>query len=149
MFRLLFYTAAFALVLATTACETANIAAGVEPQHTPTTYVKANDGWRLTQAQRQEVRPGFDVEALERFLGHVTPELRDSLFVAFTMPRGNEVQELWYVGDPALQELLEEVWAPKWDRVPLTEIEADRTERPGKRLAIQRRRQAAEVRRTP
>jgi hypothetical protein len=149
MFSPSLYTAAFALVVAASACETANIAAGVEPQHTPTTYVKADDGFRLTQAQRQEVRPGFDVEALERFLGHVPPELRDTLFVAFRMPRGNEVQELWYVGDPALQELLEEVWAPKWDRVPLAEIEADRTERPGKRLAIQRRRQAGEVSRTP
>jgi hypothetical protein len=127
--------------LTLTACETANMAAGgVDPNYTPLVMVRRDAGFRLTEVQRQQVRPGFDLDALERLLAHVPAERRDSLFVAFSAPQGNEVRELWYLGDPALQELLEQVWAPVWDRVPLSVIEADKSERPGKRLAIERRR---------
>lgn len=130
-----------AACLALAACETANLAAGgPDPQYTPLVLVRRDAGFRLTELQRRQVRPGFDLDALERLLAHVPAEHRDSLFLAFRAPRGNEVRELWYLGDPALQELLEQVWAPQWDRVPLAVIEADQSERPGKRVAIERRR---------
>lgn len=127
--------------LSLTACETANVAAGgPDPRYTPLVMMRGDVTFRLTDAQRDQVRPGFDVDALERLLAHVPAERRDSLFVTFTIPTGNEVRELWYLGDPALQELLEVVWVPMWDRVPTQVIEADKSERPGKRLAVERRR---------
>ena len=134
-------TAFVVAALTLTACETANVAAGGPDLHyTPLVMVRQDVTFRLTEAQRQQVRPGFDVDALERLLAHVPAERRDSLFVTFTAPTGNEVRELWYLGDPALQELLEVVWAPMWDRIPTEVIEADKSERPGKRLALERRR---------
>jgi len=96
--------------------------------------------FRLTQQDRKRLRPGFDVSALEKLLGHIPASRRGELLSYFLRPETSEIRELWYIGDPVLQELLEEVWAPTWDRVPDSEIAADTSQRPGKGLALQRRR---------
>jgi hypothetical protein len=105
----------------------------------PLVKLERDPTYRLPDAERQRIRRRFDLDALERLLAHVAPEHREELQECFRIPDGNEVRELWHVGDPELQEMLEEVWAPTWDRVPLEAIEADRTPRPGKRLALARR----------
>ncbi|HEX8696798.1 MAG TPA: hypothetical protein VF746_30545 [Longimicrobium sp.] len=121
------------------ACETANTTTNMKDFH-PTVMVQRDASYRLTETERQQIRRGFDMEALERLLSHVRPEQRDSLLAAFRIPRSGEAfQELWYLGDPGLQEILEEVWAPVWEHRTVEEIEADETDRPGKRLAIARR----------
>lgn len=96
--------------------------------------------YRLPVSERQRMRRGFDLDALERLLAHVAPERREEILECFRIPDTNQVHELWRIGDPELQEMLEEVWAPAWDRVPLAAIESDTSERPGKRLAAARRR---------
>lgn len=126
--------------LGSAGCETVNYATGpADPRATTLHMVPTDSTFHLTEAQRNDVRWGFDVDALERLLAHVPPQYRDNLFQAFRIPEGNEVRELWYIGDPGLQEMLEEVWAPAWERVPVAKIDADTSGRPGKRIAAARR----------
>ncbi len=106
----------------------------------PLTKVERDPEFRLAEAERQRLRRRFDHDALEKLLAHVPPERREGILECFRIPEGNEVQELWYIGDPELQAILEEVWAPMWAGRTVAEIEADETERPGKRLAIDRKR---------
>lgn len=127
-------------ITAANACESASVAARVDLHYTPLRAVSPDARFHLTAAQREQVRRGFDVEALERLLARVPPEHRDSVFQAFRVPRGKQVRELWYIDEPVLQELLGEVWAPTWDRMPLSEVEADSSGRPGKEAAVRRRR---------
>jgi hypothetical protein len=105
----------------------------------PLEKVERDPNFRLTETDRQQLRRFFDLDALERLLSHVPPEHRPEIIQAFQLPTNNEVRELWYLGDPELQEMLEEVWAPFWQRMPLDAVKADDSERPGKRLAIARR----------
>jgi hypothetical protein len=105
----------------------------------PLEKVERDPNFRLTDADRQQLRRFFDLDALERLLSHVPSERRPEILQAFQIPTDNEVRELWYLGDPELQEMLEEVWAPFWQRMPLESVEADDSDRPGKRLAIARR----------
>jgi len=106
---------------------------------TTLTKVERDPDFRLMEAERQRLRRRFDHDALERLLAHVSPEHREGILECFRI-EGNEVRELWYIGDPELQSILDEVWAPLWMGRTVEEIEADETERPGKRLAIERKR---------
>ena len=129
------------LVLSLTACETANVATGVmEPRHVEEMRMVQHDtSFHLSATERAQIRRGFDVDALERLLASVPTTRREEILSAFRIPTGNKTEELWYIGDPGLQELLEAVWAPYWDRVPLAQIDKDDSGRPGKRLARERR----------
>jgi hypothetical protein len=112
-----------------------------EPMTTlPLTKVERDPDFRLTEGERQRLRRRFDHDALERLLAHVPPERREGILECFRIPEGNEVRELWFIGAPELQSILDEVWAPIWMGRTVEEIEADETERPGKRLAIERKR---------
>jgi hypothetical protein len=106
---------------------------------TPLQKVERDPAFRLTDADRERMRRFFDLDALERLLSHVPPERRPEILESFQIPQSNEVRELWFIDDPELQEMLEEVWAPFWMRMPLETVEMDDSERPGKRLAIARR----------
>jgi hypothetical protein len=111
-----------------------------EPMTTPPlTKVERDPEFRLTESERQRLRRRFDHDALERLLAQVPPEQREGILECFRIPEGNEVRELWYIGDPDLQSILDEVWAPLWMGRTVEEIEADETERPGKRLAVERK----------
>lgn len=140
MQRLQPLTAIAVLALAIAACESANLAARLEdPHYTRLALVNRDERFHLTATQRHMVRRGFNADALERLLARIPPEHRDSVYQAFAVPRGNQVRELWYIDDPALQALLEQVWAPVWDGLSIDQIKADRSGRPGRNLAIQRR----------
>jgi hypothetical protein len=124
-----------------TACETFNrTPIMTDPDFKPLTMVARDRGFRLSEQERRQIRPGYDVDALERLLAHVEADQREEILECFRIPVNNETHELWYIGDPGLQELLEEVWAPYWNPSSTRDIEADTSERPGKRIALERRR---------
>jgi hypothetical protein len=128
------------LVLAS-ACDTTGRALGpMQPQPRELHIIPRDPAFHLIRQDRQRLRPGFDADALETLLAHIPAASRDEIVSYFMKPESPEIKELWYIGDPALQEFLEAVWAPMWDHVPEAQIAADTTQRPGKRLALQRRR---------
>lgn len=96
--------------------------------------------YRIPRSEIAKVRPGFDTAALERLLGMIQPEQRDAILADFQRPKpGEAVTETVFFGDPELQQVLEEVWAPVWDRVPQEVLERDQSDRPGKAIARARR----------
>jgi len=77
--------------------------------------VPVDPDFRLTAKQRREVRPLFDADALETFLAALPQARRNETFDLFRRRRpGDAVPLLTDVGGGALQELLDEVWAPRW-----------------------------------
>jgi hypothetical protein len=96
--------------------------------------------FRLSAEQRASVQPGFDVDALERLLASVHPDLRMSILSDF-QPQPPDV----FLGpmkfeDPVLQALLDEVWAPRWEAVPDDRLDDPELSRyPGHRIAKARR----------
>jgi hypothetical protein len=102
--------------------------------------------FRLTPEERASVREGFDVDALERLLAAVEPEVRPGLLHDFQLPDPGELEPGEFVtpptrmGDPALQPLLDEVWASAWERFAPDALDDDGMNYPGKEIARQRRR---------
>ena len=96
---------------------------------------------------RAKVRPGFDADALERLLANVEPAVRPILLEPFLQPQSGEPAEnLVRMGDPSLQPLLDEVWAPMWDLLPSHAIDTETKDFPGRELARQRRAQKGKAR---
>ena len=97
--------------------------------------------YRLSKEERAKVQEGFDVDALQRLVGMVRPDMRQELFVHFQVgeevgpQRGRIVQ----MNDPELQRVLEEVWAPMWDDVPDEDLDVTNDPLPGRTVAKQRR----------
>ena len=97
--------------------------------------------YRLTPEERASVRPGFDVDALERLLAAIEAGARPVLLESFQTPApGGRVRNTVKMGDPALQPLLDEVWAPVWLARParLRKHYPDDDQWPGLALARQR-----------
>jgi hypothetical protein len=96
--------------------------------------------FRLTPRERANIRPGYDVDALERLLAAVIPPVRPGLLSGFTMPKDptQRVGITVKMGDPSLQPLLDEVWAPMWELHP-DMIDAETKDYPGREIAKQRR----------
>ena len=97
--------------------------------------------YRLSDEDRAKVQEGFDVDALERLVGMVRPDMRQELLVHFQVgeeegPRRGRIVQM---NDPELQRVLEEVWAPMWDGVPDEVLEATSGPFPGRGVAKQRR----------
>lgn len=89
--------------------------------------VPVDPDFRLSAEQRRELRPLFDADALETFLAALPPERRNETFDLFRRRQpGDRVPLLTDVGGGPLQELLDEVWAPRW----LTSPEQLRTDPP-------------------
>lgn len=112
------------------------------PEPHPMRLSAPEPGFRLSDADRAEILAGFDVEALERLLGMTRPDLRGEILKHFQKRKnGERLGILVRVADPDLQQVLEEVWAPKWDEVNATdaEIEANAFGFPGREIARQRR----------
>lgn len=131
----------FSFTLAASACETFNRSPIMtDPDFKPLAMVRRDHEFRLSEGERRRVRPGYDVEALERLLSHVQADRREEILECFRIPTDNVTHQLVYLGDPGLQELLEEVWAPYWERASTEDILADTSDRPGKRIALERRR---------
>jgi hypothetical protein len=103
--------------------------------------------FRLTLEDRARLKPGFDLDALERLLANVAPEWRDDLLAPFLIPPPHlqKITVLVKILDPALQLLLDEVWAPMWDQWPADAIDTETKDYPGRELARQRRREREAV----
>jgi hypothetical protein len=95
--------------------------------------------FKLTPQERASIRPGFDVDALERLLASVEPPFRPFFLSSFqAVEPGMPGRVLVMMGDPTLQPLLDEVWAPVWEMYPEM-MEMETKEYPGRELARQRR----------
>jgi hypothetical protein len=96
--------------------------------------------FRLTPAERASVRAGFDVDALERLLAAVDPRARALVLGGFQYPEsGHPARNTVRLGDPALQPLLDEVWAPMWEHLGADALDREDILFPGRDLARQRR----------
>ncbi|MBB4638916.1 hypothetical protein [Longimicrobium terrae] len=96
--------------------------------------------FRLTPEERARVRPDLDVDALEQLLAQVTSDVRPVLLQMHMAQQGEGVEGLrpMRMGDPALQPLLDEVWAPVWMAAGIEAIRREPRDFPGKELARQR-----------
>lgn len=93
--------------------------------------------FRLTAEERAAVRPGFDVDALERLLAAIEPPFRPGILIRFQY--GWQGMTIQVGDDPALVPLLDEVWAPFWEMRPERAFDDDETVRwPGRELARKR-----------
>lgn len=98
-------------------------------------------GFRLTIEQRAHIRPGFDVNALERLLASVETEARPRILEAFLPadPAVGGIVLLNFGDDHVLNAMLDEVWAPIWEARPREAFEDDPDVRwPGRELARRR-----------
>ena len=129
------------VVSAITACEHSPNPTGLGPRPLrPLRAERPDTMFRLTVAQRARMLSMYDSEAVERLLQMVRPDARDSTLRFFQVaekPGPHAV--LMHVDDPALQAVLEEVWAPYWDRLPPEAIERERAPIPGRAIARMRR----------
>ncbi|HEX8393431.1 MAG TPA: hypothetical protein VF665_13890 [Longimicrobium sp.] len=112
-------------------------------EHTSITTIRLqtpDPSFRLTAQDRARIRPGYDVDALERLLAAVIPPVRAGLLSSFTMPEhpAQRVGVTVQMGDPALQPLLDEVWAPMWELYP-DMLDTETKDYPGREIARQRR----------
>lgn len=100
----------------------------------------ADRSYRLPDADREKLLPGFDVEAIERLMMMTRPDMRQEILKAFQRREpGRHIGHLMGFDDPELQRVLEEVWAPMWDHVGATDaqIEENAYGFPGREIAKQ------------
>lgn len=131
-----------AAVAVVAACETLNEQVVMsEPGYVPVEAPEPDPGYRIPPEERARLRPEFDAGAMERLLARLDPEHRTRILAGFQLPRPGERthMEVWYFDDPELQALLEEVWEPFWDTVPLEVLKLDDSARPGRARAQARR----------
>ena len=129
------------MVAATAACERNPSDTAFAPRPTRSLRAAQPDGaYRLSAAQRANVLTMYDADALERLLQMVRPEARDSVLRFFQIADDSGPHAvLMHLDDPGLQAVLEEVWAPYWDRLPPEAIDGERAPVPGREIARKRR----------
>lgn len=110
------------------------------PDAEPMRLEAPDPGFQLSPEDRAMLAPGFDVNALERLLKQIRPDLRREILSYFQV--GKSGGHLIEIHDPDLQAVLEEVWAPFWDNVPDEALEADWYRMPGREIAKARRAEA-------
>jgi hypothetical protein len=97
--------------------------------------------FRLTQRERERIVPGYDADALERLLAAVEAAVRPFLLSRFIVPEdgsGRMPGVMVLMGDPKLQPLLDEVWAPMWELYP-DMLDTETKDYPGREIARERR----------
>ena len=95
--------------------------------------------FKLTPHERAGIRPGFDVDALERLLAAVEAPVQPMILDGFQAVAAGEAGTATVrMGDPALQPLLDEVWAPIWEKYPEM-LDTETKDYPGREIARQRR----------
>lgn len=136
----------FAFLLGVAGCDRSNPTA-MAPKPLELRTPAPDPDFHLTPAERSKVLPDFDVDALERLLSMVIPEMRQEILRHF-QPRapGERLGHLVQFYDPQLQAVLEEVWAPHWDTASDEQIEKDVYGMPGRLIAKQRREAARRAR---
>ncbi|HEU0053222.1 MAG TPA: hypothetical protein VFQ39_08585 [Longimicrobium sp.] len=122
------------------ACERTSVTPTASPDPRPLRLAAPERGFRLTTAERASIAEGFDVDALERLLARVRPDMRPTILAYFRETEEGESRgQLLQIFDPELQPILEEVWAPMWDDVPDDALEKRLYDIPGWHIARQRR----------
>jgi hypothetical protein len=119
----------------------------MDPDFDPNTIrlPRPDPEFKLTPEERASIREGFDVDALERLLAAVDTGARPIILHAFQPPAPGELEPGEFMtpptrmGDPALQPLLDEVWATAWERFAPELLDSEEMNYPGKELAKQRR----------
>lgn len=102
------------------------------------TYV-VDPSYQMCERDKSNVMYIFDVAALERLISMLPPEDRDEVLSHFQYgaPGSEEAPpKLVSFDDPVLQAVLEEVWVPYWDTLPLGAVGDSRL--PGRQLALER-----------
>jgi len=136
------FRAAVALIAVTAACESMGKAPVMtDPDYKPLALRRPEAGFRLSDAERAKVVAGFDVHALERLLGMIRPDMRIEVLRHFQPGEPGERRRgaLTEFTEPALQAVLEEVWAPMWDDAPDQALEEGWYFYPGREIAKRRR----------
>jgi hypothetical protein len=110
-------------------------------ESTPLRLSKPDRTFVLSDSVRTTILPGFDLDALERLLARTRPEFRDILLGGFQPIDGPGFSTgPLTIPDPILQNLLHEVWAPRWEHFPPDAWDDPDMDRyPGKEIARARR----------
>jgi hypothetical protein len=129
-----------ALVFLLAACERSSMVdPKAIPDPEPLRAARADLAFRLTPAERSTIRRSFDVDALERLLGMLTPDARKAYLPYFQFStEPGEVTSLIQIGDLELQAVLEEVWAPHWSTFTVEAMDREPAEIPGRAAARRR-----------
>jgi hypothetical protein len=135
-----FLTVAALVLLGATACDRL-LPTAMAPKPAHIRLDRPDPEFHLSSADRAKVVPGFDVDALERLLASVTPEMRQEVlaFFQWRSPEGEPRGHLYQILDPKLQAILEEVWAPMWDSATDEQIAENAFGMPGRKIAEKRR----------
>lgn len=108
------------------------------PMPEPLRLSSPDPGFRISEAERARIpKDMFDADALERLLAEVRPDMRTEILEHFLVK--GRPGHITAINDPALQPLLEAVWAPLWRNATDEEIEADIYGLPGRDIARERR----------
>jgi hypothetical protein len=124
-------------------CEHQNHSVTMSAPPKPLRLARPEAAYRLLPEDRARVQRGFDVDALERLLQHVRPDMRQEILAHFQVhdaPNRNYGQLVQF-HDPQLQAILEEIWAPMWNEVNATDqqIQENAYGFPGRDIARRRR----------
>lgn len=133
------HLAAAACLLVAACDHSSNVVMTTTPSPKALRLETPDRNFKLTPQERASIRPGFDVDALERLLASVEPPFRPFFLSSFqAVEPGMPGRVLVKMGDPTLQPLLDEVWAPIWEMYPEM-MDTETKEYPGRELARQRR----------
>lgn len=112
-----------------------------EPVADPIALRAPDTSFRLSAEQRAGVGEGFDVDALERLLARIRPDMRQAIYLHFARVEPGARPRGWLVefNEPELQPLLEEVWATQWDDASDEELRTRAFFYPGWEIAKERR----------
>ena len=99
--------------------------------------------FRLTDAQRERIRPGYDRGLVEEIFQHLKPDTHAKTLSYFdgSAWKGRAGGYVAEFGDPDLDVLLEAAAAPMWEDLSVDELrqEVARGGRPGMATSLQRR----------
>lgn len=99
----------------------------------------------LSSDVRRSLEQRFDVDALEEYLRGISPAEQEAFLAQIDRPNESAGSETVDISvpmrstDPARQALLERVWAPFWDQLPLEALDRADLPFPGRELARARR----------
>lgn len=112
-----------------------------DPSNTSPRLDAPDPALRLTAEERASIQPGFDVDALERLLALLHPALRADTLASFQRQPPDVIGGgLIRFEDPVLHALLDEVWAPRWEKATEEWFhDPDLRRYPGREIAMKRR----------
>lgn len=112
-----------------------------EPSYQPLALRTPEMSYLLSAEDRAKVITGFDVDALERLLRRVRPDMRREVLRQFQLAQPGEPVPLGITEftEPELNPLLEEVWATMWHDASDDFLAEGASSMPGRTLARQRR----------